>query len=396
MIPPRVRAALAYVALYAAVGSGLSYLPLYYASLGFHVAEIGAILALSAFVGLAASPAWGAASDRYRGSPFVLLAASTTALAGAGLLALGSDRTVVVAGAALLGAGFAGVSPILDARALETAGANRSGYGPLRAWGSMSYIVSTLVTGAAIEASGLRSLFAILAPSLLVTALVGLALRPPTSRLESAVSPLRNAGRLFGPRGLGVFLLGTFLSWLGMSAVLYFTPLRFDELGAGATIVGLGGAIAAGIEVPLMLGYPSLAARFGSERLLLAGAFFLVARSAVAALAQDPIVLLSAAVFGGVVFALFFVAGVTYVSTRVPPELAATAQGIFQGVGNSLSQVTAALAGGAIAAAFGIQGLFGLAVGLGVVGTAITAIAIRSAPSVRPPSVRTSPIGVNR
>jgi MFS transporter, PPP family, 3-phenylpropionic acid transporter len=377
-IPSRARAALAYVGLFAAVGSGLNYLPLYYASLGLAIGEIGGVLALGAFVGLAASPAWGALSDRSRGSPLVFLAAVATALGGAALLALSQERIPLMLGAGVFGAGMAGVSPILDARALETAGANRSGYGPLRAWGSVSYIVSALVTGAAIEASGIRALFLVLVPSLIATGLFGLALRPPTIRLETVVAPLRNAGRLFGRRGLGAVMLGTFLSWLGMSAVLSFTPLRFAELGAGATIIGLGGAIAAAIEVPLMLRFPALAARFGPERLFVAGAFFIAVRSIVAAVAQDPPTLLFAAVFGGLGFALFFVGGVTYVSTRVPPELAATAQGIFQGIGSSLSQVTAALLGGAIATALGIQGLFGVAIAVGLAGAAIVAVAIRS------------------
>ena len=377
-IPPRARAALAYIALFSAVGSGLSYLPLYYGSLGLAIGEIGGVLALGAFVGLAASPLWGALSDRYRGSPLVFLAAVGTALGGAALLALAVDRIPLMVGAGLFGAGMAGVSPILDARALETAGTNRSGYGPLRAWGSVSYIASSLATGAAIEATGIRALFLVLVPSLIATGVIGLALRPPTRRFETVVAPLRNAGRLFGRRGLGVFMLGTFLSWLGMSAVLYFTPLRFAELGAGATIIGLGGAIAAGIEVPLMLRFPALAARFGAERLFVAGAFFIAIRSVVAAVATDAPMLLSAAVFGGLGFALFFVGGVTYVSTRVPPQLAATAQGIFQGIGSSLSQVTASLLGGALAAVLGIQGLFGVAIAVGVAGTAIVAVAVRS------------------
>ena len=140
--------------MYAAVGSMLPYMPLYYRSLGFSLGEVGSILALGALVGLLSSPGWGALSDRQRGSPMVLVGAAATALAGGGLLALSTTPFVVLAGAALLGAGIAGISPIIDARALETAGANRSGFGPLRAWGSFSYIVAVLGTGIAVDSSG--------------------------------------------------------------------------------------------------------------------------------------------------------------------------------------------------------------------------------------------------
>ena len=324
-------------------------------------------------------PLWGALSDRRRGSPLVLLAATVTALAGTGLLALGADRLLVIAGASLVGAGMGGLAPILDARALETAGANRSGYGPLRAWGSVSYIVAALGTGALVESFGPRVQFGVLAVALVGTGLVGLSLKPPAGRssLGTSTRPMRDAGRLFGPSGLGLFLLGAFLVWLGMAAVLNFTPLRFEELGAGASIIGLGGALAAAVEVPLMLRFPWLAARFGSRRLLVAGALFIAARSVVAALATTPEMLLGASVFGGVGFALFFVAGVTYVSEHVPRDLAATAQGIFQGFGNSLGNVVAAAAGGSIAAYAGLDGLFFVAAGLGVLGTAIVWFAVR-------------------
>ena len=382
LISPRARAALAYVAMYAAVGSMLPYMPLYYRSLGLSLAEIGSILALGALVGLLASPVWGALSDRLRGSPLVLVGATATALAGTAILAFFTEPFVVVVGAAVFGAGLAGLSPIIDARALENAGPDRSGFGPLRAWGSFSYIVAVLGTGLAVDAWGLRTIFLVLSNMLVITAVVGLQLRPAAGEggVPKALQPLRSAGRLFGPRGLGVFLLGAFLTWLGMSAVLSFTPIRFTELGAGASIVGLGGAIAAGIEVPLMLRFPKLAARFGSERLLVVGSVLTAARGVVAGLAPDSNVLLAASIFGGLGYALFAIGGITYVSEHVPAELAATAQGIFQGVGNSLSQVAAQALGGVVAALAGVAGLFLIAAGIGFVAAAIIALGVQGGP----------------
>ena len=377
---PRARAALAYAAFFAAAGAFVPYLPLYYAQLGFELGEIGALLALGALVGLAAAPSWGAFSDRRRGSPLVLLAATAASIGGVGLLAFGSEPLVVVAGAAALGFGTAGMLPIIDARALEAAGAVRSGYGPLRAWGSVGYVGSALATGVIVEATNPAAQLGMAALALVATGAIGLTLRPAGERivLGPAARPIRDAGRLFGPSGLGIFLLGVFLAWLGMSSVLSFTPLRFEELGAGASIIGLGGAIAASIEVPIMLRYPALAARFSSAQLLIAGAGFLALRSIVAALATGPELLLSASIFGGIGYALFLVAGVTYVASNVPPGLAATAQGIFQGIGSSLSNVTATALGGAIAAFAGIQGLFFVGAALGIAAMLTIMLAVRS------------------
>ncbi|HUQ44541.1 MAG TPA: MFS transporter [Candidatus Limnocylindria bacterium] len=387
------------------------YLPLYYRFLGFSLGEVGFVLGVWAFVGLLASPLWGALSDRYRGSPWVLVLATATALGGtvvlgsaaagmvlpAGLVQLGPpDPLLVVVAAALVGAGMSGITPILDARALETAGANREGYGPIRAWGSFSYILSALGTGVLVEQLGPRALFAVIAVSLVATGLIGLTLRPAAveragRQLATTTRPLRELGRLFGPQGLGLFLLGAFLAWYGMSAVLSFIPLRFEELGAGASIVGLGGAIAAAVEVPVMLRFPGLTARFGAERLLVAGAGLIAVRSIIATVAPEAWVLLVAAIFAGLGYALFFVGGVTYVSRRVPHELAATAQGVFQGVGTSLSQVVASATGGVIAGAIGLSGLFGVGAGIGLVATLVIALAVRSATKRRyaPPATPT-------
>jgi alkanesulfonate monooxygenase SsuD/methylene tetrahydromethanopterin reductase-like flavin-dependent oxidoreductase (luciferase family) len=126
-----------------------------------------------------------------------------------------------------------------------------------------------------------------------------------------------------------------------------------------------------------MLRFPALAARFGSERLVIAGVALIGLRSLGATLASDPAMVVLAGVFAGLGFALFVVGGVTYVSQRVPRELAATAQGIFQGVSSSLSQVVAAATGGAIAATVGIAGLFAVGTVLGGVATLIIALAVR-------------------
>jgi PPP family 3-phenylpropionic acid transporter len=371
------RSALAYAALFAAVGTQAPYLVLYYQSLGFDLGMIGLVIALAGVVGLVAAPAWGAVSDAFRGAPMVLLAATAVAVAGAGLLSQAREPVAVVLAATVMGIGFAGVSPILDARALETAGGDRSGYGPLRAWGSVSYIVAAFGTGVAIERWGIGSLFVLLAACLLATGLVGLTLRPAS--VQSATpSRLRAIPRLFGPGGhLGLFLLGAFVTWAAVAAVAGFYSLRYAELGAAASIIGLSSAVGAAVEVPIMLRFPWIAARLGAGRILVAGAAVFALRSLIAGLAADPALLVVAAGLGGVGYALFLIGGVTWVSSHAPPELAATAQGVLQGVSFSLSGVAAASIGGMIATSIGLTGLYLLAAAIGAIAVGIIALAVR-------------------
>jgi MFS transporter, PPP family, 3-phenylpropionic acid transporter len=371
---PRSRARLAYVALYAAIGADAPYVVLYYQRLGFDLALIGWIFGFGAVVALIAGPAWGALSDRLRGSPAVLILAMLVGLAGTLGLWLSRDLFPVVIAALVLSAGLAGVSPIIDARALETSGPERSGYGPLRAWGSISYIVFSFATGSAIEWWGIGSVFAVLGAGLISAGLVGLTLRAAIP--HPATPSLRTAGRLFLRPPLGLFLVGASLTWIGLASVLAFYSLRLTEVGAPASVVGASAALGAAVEVPIMLSFPALAGRFGGERLLVLGAIVFAIRALAAGLIQDPWLLVLNSGFGGIGYACFLIGGVTYVSRHAPPELAATAQGVFQGMTLGLGQVVAGVAGGVLAGVMGLAGLYVAAAGLGVLSTLIVALAV--------------------
>jgi PPP family 3-phenylpropionic acid transporter len=373
-VSARVRAAAAYVALYTAIAAEAPYLVLFYRSLGFELWAIGAVAAGAGVLALVAGPLWGATSDRARGSPVILLGPTTVALAGAAVLGTAGAAPQAVLGAALLAVGLAGLSPIIDARALETS-PDRSRYGPLRAWGSISYVAGAAATGAAIDLAGIRVAFAILAGALLATGLIGLTLRPAARAAVRPDSPLRAAGRLFGRGGLGPFLVGTFLTWMAMSAVGGYYALRLQELGAPASTVGAAAAVGAAVEVPIMLAFPAVVARLGAERVLVLGALVFASRGLVAAVATDPALLVVASAVNGIGFACFLVGGVTYVSRHAPPALAATAQSVFQGFGIGLGQIVAAAGGGAIASAVGIPGLFLTSGILGVAAAGIVAVA---------------------
>ncbi|MBI3750064.1 MAG: MFS transporter, partial [Chloroflexi bacterium] len=272
-LSPRARARLVFMALYAAVGAASPYLVLYYRDVGLDVGEIGLIVSFGSIVTLLAGPTWGLLSDRSGGSPIVFLAAAACSLAGTALLSQAHDLLAVLVAVVLFASGFAGMAPIIDARALELAGSERSGYGPLRAWGSVAYVVVASGTGAAIDRFGIGAPFVVLAATLMITAVVGGTLRPP-ARAGAIRQPIPGLGatvRALTTPALGLFLLGALLMFTTLGAVTGFITLRFAELGAPAAIIGISTAVGSAIEVPIMLQFPWLAARFGGDRLLVAG-----------------------------------------------------------------------------------------------------------------------------
>jgi PPP family 3-phenylpropionic acid transporter len=325
-------------------------------------------------VGLLGGPLWGALSDRFGGSPKVLLASGGVAVAGVALVPFATEFAPILAANLLIGAGTAGLLPILDARALESSGAERAGWGPLRAWGSAGWVASSLMTGLAIDAWGLGIIFVVAAAGFAAAAMLASGLARAVHL--AAERPLRAALRVFATWTLALFLIGMLFANASMSAGLDFLTPRFKELAAPAGLIGLSWALAAAVEVPVMLLFPELARRFGGTRLLVAGTVVLALRTGLTAVVQDPMLLVLGSGLGGVGYALFTVGGVTYVSRHVPPALAATGQGIFQGVSLGLSGVLAAAAGGIVAGSLGVTGMFALAAGVGFAAAVVVAVAV--------------------
>jgi MFS family permease len=77
----------------------------------------------------------------------------------------------------------------------------------------------------------------------------------------------------------------------------------------------------------------------------------------------------------GLGFASVFVGGVTVLAAHAPAGLQGTAQGLFAGCAG-LATIIGSFAGGAIAGATSIPGLFFVGAGVSLVGTAIIAIAL--------------------
>ncbi len=355
-------------------------------------------MSFGSIVSLLAGPGWGLLSDRRHGSPAVLVATAACAMAGVGGLSQARDLPAVLVSVVLLSGGFAGLNPIIDARVLELSGPERSGFGPLRAWGSLTYVVSSFAAGAAIDGWGIHAIFAIIVGALAGTAVIGATLhRAPRLAAASVRGPGRSggddAGRpsaavavqrlVVGP--LGLFLGGAFVTFTGLSSLMAFQSLRFAELAAPATLIGLAAALGAAVEVPVMLGFPRLAARFGTNRLVVVGAVIFAVRELGVAVTADPNVIVALAAIGGVGYASFLIGGITYVSRHAPADLAATAQGLFSGLASGLAQVVAGIAGGTIAGAAGLTGLFAASGATGVAGTAVVARAVlgrRAAPNL--------------
>ena len=371
--------AVVYIVFFGGIGAAFPYLPVFYRSIGISVEGVGLLAALAALVGVVSAPIWGSFADQLGDVRRPLLVGGFWAAAGAAIIALAPDPVSLAVAVGVWASGMAGIIPLIDSRTVELMGGSPNRYGRARAWGSVAFVGVALLTGAIIDRTSPRILFALWAPTLALTGVVayrvlgGGSSGGSTRRLRVTRADVVGLVRL--PR-LGLFLVGAIGFWTTNTAVAAFLSIHMTNLGAPAQLVGAAWAVGATVEVPLMLAFPTIAGRLGSERLLVIASAAYVARAIGFALAPTPVALVALSALSGVGYAFFYVGSVTYVARHAPARLRATAQGVFTGTANSIGMIVGSLAGGVVASAITIPGMYAVAAAGSAVAGLIVARAV--------------------
>jgi hypothetical protein len=290
------------------------------------------------------------------------------------VLATASTPIALALAIAALAAAWAGITPMVDSRAVRLV--HRDRFGQARASGSAAFIVVAFAAGAAVRQLGPGGMFVLYAP---LIAAMGLAAwwllrervtergangtagrRRVAGMALRGLAPSVILGVLRLPR-LGLFFVASVAIWSSQAALQGFVSLRVAALGGDATMIAAVWSLGALLEVPLMLAFPRLARAIGAERLIMIGAFAFGLRSLGTALATTPEQIVAVSAFGGFGFAFVYVGTVTWVAGAVPHRVLATAQGIVTGTAFSIGAIAGSVLGGALGGALGLQALFGAA-----------------------------------
>ena len=150
---PRISAF--YAAYFLVAGVALPFWPLYLQARGLSVTEIGLMLGLTLMLRAAAGPFIGRFADRRDSTrgPLVACALTVLLVAAAFYWTWGFWPIFVVSTVFTLA--YAGVLPLGETIALRTVSAE-SGYGRVRLWGSVSYLIAAAVGGAVLEIARYR------------------------------------------------------------------------------------------------------------------------------------------------------------------------------------------------------------------------------------------------
>ena len=327
LVAPRL--AFFYAAIFLVIGVQLPFWPVWLAARGLGAVEIGIVMALGLWFKTLTTPLAGILADRSVDRRFTMVAIAAAGLVGFALCLPARDFLALALLNALTGACLSALIPLGDNLVLAAAQRARLDYGRMRLWGTLAFILATLLSGSALAG---RDADVILECLIAASALLLLACRLLPHLAVPARASFRAArGTLLAPRYL-VFLAAGALVQASHGVYYAFGTLHWQTLGFSSRTIALLWAEGAAAEIALFFWGAPLVRRYGALGLVALGGSGGALRWAATAVTQDlPLIalvqLLHALSFGAAhLGAMHFLAG------HAPGEHSATSQALYAAV----------------------------------------------------------------
>ena len=362
-----------YFAFMGGWGFILPFINLFYISLGLSGTQIGTIGSASAVVGLIVSPIIVSEIKKRPQARGIL---QVSLILGAICYFLLGQQTlflfilVIVFLQSLVGAG---IIPASDAMAVYVSQEAGTGYGSVRVWASVGWILTVLTSGWLIERNGFEAGFFGVSGMWLAAALLTFLIQPRyfvSPRIASASSiagqnpsNLRTAVRQIARDRtlLGYAIALIFMGFLN-NGVLQFENIFLSELGASKQLISVAGILSAVVELPFMIYADRYVRRVGAHRVMLFAIAMTLFQRAAVLLFPAIATIMIVRFIGGVAFSFMTISSVFLISSRTDPGETGTVLAIYTVTLAGLVSVLAAPISGAIFDVIGARWLYALAV----------------------------------
>ena len=343
-IPPRLWTIRAlYFFYFAGAGIYISFINVYYSSIGLSGFQIGLINTLAPVIGIFGSLLWGMLSDRFGKIRLLMMAAALgSALASFGI---GAARTFfwILPLAAVYSLFVNTIGPLLDSSNLAELGEHKDRYGMQRIWGTIGFTITSSTVGLVLEKTGLHFIF-VLYPLLM------LALFASTSGLRSrpihlSESLFAGVGQMVRQREWQFFAASVFLLVLGSNAVSNFLGIAMKDMGANDWMLGMVWTMSSLSELPVMFFGASIVRRLGAPRMLVLAYMFYIVRISLFGLMPAPVWGLWINLMNSCTYGLFWIGSVTYANDLAPENLKVTSQSLLLVIMNISAAVGSPLSG---------------------------------------------------
>lgn len=348
--------ALVYFLMFGAFGTMGPYQALYYKHMGLSGIQTSLLMAMMPTLLFISQPLFGPLTDRsgHRGRmlSYMLLAVGGTGL----LLGAGTSFLTLLPAVMLWGFFWGPMVPIADSVALGEAVRTGSSFPMIRLWGSIGFLIVTVLAGRLWTVVDLRWAFP--AYALLNVVAWQFARRLPAEAAATRKPNFRELGRLLrDPLLLGLLLASGLIQAANASHAIFFT-VHMASVGGSSGTAGLGWGFSALMEVPVMMVLGRLTRRTGPLPLLAFGSAMYALRWYLVSLATSPGMLVGLQGLQGLTMAIFMPTAVILIGELLPDELRTTGQSVLGLVNGGIATLLGTLAAGRMVDMAGTAGLY--------------------------------------
>lgn len=313
-----------YFAFFAHAGAYVAYFPLYLADRGLSPVQIAWVLALPPLARIFAPAAWGWIADRTGAHRAIVAFSCIVTAAAFAVLPLTPHVAVVIA---LMSVLSGGALALVEAITLGSLAGQPGRYGPIRLWGSVSFLAVVLAGGAWLDRHPVATLPAVLVAFMLAAFAAALALPRGRTHGGTQHAPLRFTPEIVALLGCG------FCNAVAHGALYAFLSLHLEALGYSGTLIGVLWTLGVAAEIVVFVCLPRLFRRYALATILFASLLCGVARFAAIGWAADHFwIVLSAQLLHAATFGAFHAASVAAVHRVFPTDAQARGQALFSSV----------------------------------------------------------------
>jgi PPP family 3-phenylpropionic acid transporter len=338
------RIAFYFAAVFLIYGVHITYFPVWLASRGLKPEEIGLLTALPILLRALLTPAIAAHADATGRHRLIVVGLSIASAVLAVAVWASPNFFWLAVTVVAFSIAIVTVLPLTDTMAVAGVRAGGHDYGRMRLWGSLTFLLATLIAGALFDAYGAPSIMWAMMAASVATGLAALTLpklkpdivaRPPADGSESGL-----VRRLLTTPVFLLFLLTVGAIQSSHVAFYTFGALHLQGQGVSGTAFGTLWAIAILAEMALFAWSAPFVERFGPMKLLIAGGVAAVVRWGVMGLDPPYAVVVVLQVLHALTYGASHLGAIHFIARAVPTTGAGTAQALYSAIGNGL--VTAA------------------------------------------------------
>lgn len=320
-----------YFFYFALVGIWMPYWPLYLAARHLDAAEVGELMALFGVMRIFSPNLWGYVADRTGRLKQIIQALSLATVLAFALLFAGRGFAWLFLAMVLVSFFWNASLPLAEMTTLSRLAGRHEGYGRVRLWGSIGFIVVTVAVGFALNGHLAVDRLPGLAWLLMLGILAAASLLPTVARPQPHALTVP-AWQVLRQPAVMALVSACFLMAVAHGAFYTFYSLYLIDHGYASTTVGLLWSLGVVAEIVLFMLFPRLARRFALPQILLACFALATVRFLMIAWGVDSLlVVVVAQLLHAASFAAYHAAAVALFYRYFTGRSQATGQALYNG-----------------------------------------------------------------